>query len=206
MRHLISVLLLVLSTPLWAALQFPGGSSAPSAKGFFGAIALKGGMGQAGSDADAVESRDLYRYGADLTLGLRWGSLLMGAAAEYNFWRQSTKPSKVDDTNLSGRQLNLAPVIGIGLGPFMFQTKAHLMSTVTLDQKTRAGEKLVYTAPAFPAFSAQLNYRLGGKSFVGVEYTKVTYEEKELDGESSSLSSDDEVTYSGWGVVYGLMF
>ena len=175
-------------------------------RGFFGSIAAKGGLGSAGSDSDTVESRDLYRYGGELTVGYRLGTLLLGGSAEYNLWRQKTKPSEVDDTNMSGRQLNVAPIVGIGLGPFLFKAKTHLMSTVTLDKKTSGGDEVVYTSAAFPAYSAQINYRLGGRSYVGVEYSSITYQKVEVDGESAKLESENEITYSGWGLVYGLMF
>jgi hypothetical protein len=177
-----------------------------ASKGFFGSIAAKGGLGSAGSDSETVESRDLYRYGGELTLGYRFGTLLFGASAEYNLWRQKTKPSEVDDTNMSGKQLNVAPVVGIGLGPFLFGVKTQLMSSITLDKKNSSGDEIVYTSPAFPAYSAQLNYRLGGRSYVGVEYTSITYQKTEVDGESAKLESEDEITYSGWGLVYGFIF
>ena len=131
---------------------------------------------------------------------------MFGGSAEYNLWKQKTKPSEVDDTNMSGRQLNVAPIVGIGLGPFMLQAKTHLMSSVTLDKKTSGGDEVVYTSPAFPAYSAQINYRLGGRSYVGVEYSSITYQKVEVAGESAKLDSKNEITYSGWGLVYGLMF
>ena len=177
-----------------------------ASKGFFGSIAAKGGLGSAGSDSDTVESRDLYRYGAELTVGYRLGTLLLGGSAEYNLWRQKTKPSEVDDTNMSAKQLNVAPIVGIGLGPFMFQAKTHLMSTVTLDKKTSGGDEVVYTSAKFPAYSAQINYRLGGRSYVGLEYSSISYQKVEVGGESTKLESENEITYSGWGLVYGLMF
>lgn len=175
-------------------------------KGFFGSVAAKGGLGTAGSDGESVESRDLYRYGAEITVGYRVGSVLFGGSAEYNLWKQRTKPSEVDDTNMSGRQLNIAPVVAVGAGPFMFLAKGHIMSTITLDNKTSAGDTVVYTSPSFPGYSAQVNYRLGGGSYLGLEYTSITYQKSEVDGESTKLSSDDEVTYGGWGLLYGVMF
>ncbi len=60
----------------FAKLTFPGGHSS-SEKSFYSAIAVKGGMGESvAQDADLVESRDLYRYGADFTIGLQWGAVL----------------------------------------------------------------------------------------------------------------------------------
>lgn len=190
----------------FAEIKFSSSGGGSSSSGFFGSIAAKGGLGSAGTDGDAVETRDLYRYGGELTVGYRFGTFLFGGSAEYNLWKQKTKPSEVDDTNMSARQLNVAPILGIGLGPFMFQAKTHLMSTVTLDKKTSGGDEIVYTSPSFPAYSAQINYRLGGRSYVGVEYTSITYEKVEVDGESAKLESENEITYSGWGLVYGLMF
>jgi hypothetical protein len=179
--------------------------SNPSTKGLFGSIAAKGGLGNAGSESDSVESRDLYRYGGELTLGYRLGTVLFGGSAEYLVWGQKTKPSEVDDTNMSGKQLNVAPLVGLGLGPFLILAKTNMMSSLKLDKKTSGGDEVVFTSPAFPGYSAQINYRLSGRSFIGLEYSSITYQKVEVDGESAKLNSD-EVTYSGWGVVYGLMF
>ncbi len=187
-------------------LSAPAFSQTSSAKGFFGAVALKGGLGTAGTTEDTLESRDFYRYGGELTLGYRIGSLLFGGSAEYNLFGQKTKPSEIDDTNLSGKQLNVAPILGVGLGRFMFLVKAHMMSTMTLNKKTSSGDEVVFSSPVFPGYSTQLNFRLAGRSYLGVEYTSVTYSKSKIGGESLTLESDSEVTYSGWGIVYGLMF
>lgn len=187
--------------------QSSGGSSGPSmSKGFYVSIAARGGLGNAGSDDESVKSRDFSYYGAEATLGYRFGRLLIGGSADYNIWAQRTKPSKVDNTNMSGKQLNLAPIAGVAIGPFLLAAKAHISSTMTLDKKTESGDKVEYSAPNLPAYTAQINYRLGGGSFIGLEYTNVTYKKMKSGSESANLSGKEQISYSGWGVVYGYMF
>jgi len=50
----------------------------------------------------------------------------------------------------------------------------------------------------------QINYKLAGRSYIGLEYTNVTYEETETGSDESKL--DDEISYAGWGLIYGFVF
>lgn len=175
--------------------------------GFYGSIAAKGGLGNSATeDEELVESRDLYRYGAELNLGWHWSTLVAGVSADYVLWNQKTKASEVDDTNMSGKQLVLSPIVGLSFGKILVQAKVPLQSTMTLNQEDAGGNKVVLTTPAFPAYSLQINYRLEGSSYVGVEYTKTTYKTMEVDGEENKLSDENQITYSGWGLVYGYVF
>lgn len=167
----------------------------------------KGGLGSAGSgDGEVIESRNLYTYGAQLILGYTLSNFLVGASAEYNIWKQKTKPSKVDDTNMSGRQLNFSPVLGLGLGKFLLQARPQLFSKITLDKKNPSDQEVVFTSPSSQSYSVQLNYKLAGSSYIGVEYSNVTYTKTELDGEENKLDSDARPTFSSYGLVYGWMF
>lgn len=209
MKQILLIALLLSACPLtvFGAFDFRNGgrASGPGVK-FYGAAALKGGLGESGSESTSAEMRDQYRYGAELNLGLRFGVFLIGGSAEYNLWRQKTDPSEVAYTNMSGTQVNYSPLVGMGLGPFLLQLKTHLASTVTLNKKTSSGAEVSYSSPVFPAYSAQLNYRLANRTYIGIEYTKVTYERTKVDGVESKLSSSNEINYSGWGVVYGIVF
>lgn len=184
-----------------------GGSGVGSGTGFFGSIAIKGGLGTASDgNEEVVESRGLFHYGAEATLGLRWGSLAVGGSVDYIFWEQREDADKVDNTDMSGTQLALSPTIGYSLGPFLLQAKVPFSSKVTLKQQDAGGNDVVYTDAKFPAFSAQVKYRLGGSTFIGLEYTKTTYKTMEVDGEKTKLDSNTQVTYSAWGLVYGILF
>jgi hypothetical protein len=210
-KKIYSFVFLLVLIPVVVAAQVPAKSGRLSRGskgfGFYGSVSAKGGLGSSGADdTNVVDSRDHYRYGAEATLGLRYGAFLIGASGEYNLWKQKTKPSKVDDTNMSGRQINIAPIAGLSLGPFLLLGKTHLKSTMTLDKKSAGGDEVVYTSPSMPGYSAQLNYKIGSMSFIGVEYSSITYKKVEVDGESDKLDSKNQVTYSGWGLVYGFMF
>ncbi len=183
--------------------MLPGIASA----GFYGSVAAKGGLGTAATeDKNFVESRDLYHYGAELNLGWHWGTFVAGGSIDYVMWNQKTKASEVNDTNMSGKQLVLSPALGFTFGKILIQAKTPLKSTMTLDQEDAAGNKVAYTTPAFPAFSLQLNYRLEGSSYIGLEYFKTTYKTMEVDGEENKLDDDKQISYSGWGLVYGYVF
>ncbi len=203
---LITLLLSVVGTAS-AAISFPSSGGGGAKMGFFGSVAIKGSLGTASSkDEEFIASRDFYVYGAEATLGLRWGMIMIGASGEYNLWKQKTKPSEVDDTNLSGKQLNLSPVLGFGLGPFLLQAKTPMYSTMTLDKKDASDNEVVYTVPSFPAYTVQLNYKLGSSTYVGLEYTSMTYEKAKIGGEEEKLDKDYQPTFSSYGLVYGLVF
>jgi hypothetical protein len=182
-------------------------SSGPSRKsGFYGMVALKGGMGSFGSgDNTAIEKRSMYRYGGELDLGYRLGSLTFGAAGEYNMWKQSTKPSEVSNTNASGNQIILSPTLGFSFGRFLLRGKYHLSSAMTMDKKSAAGDKVVYSSPT-SSYGAQLIMRLSGRAFVGAEYTTTTYKKMKSGSTNEKLNSDTQVNLSGWGVIYGFVF
>jgi hypothetical protein len=187
------------------AMEFPSSAGSSTKKGFYFSVAGKGGLGTSGSVDEAIaESRDHYRYGGEVNLGIRIGSFLLGGSAEYNWWKQKTKASEVGDTNMSATQMNIAPILGMSFGNFLLVGKPILNSKVTLDQEDASNGKIVYTTPVMPSYVLQLNYKLAGSSYVGVEYSSVTYKNVEVDGEETKL--DDEIIYSGWGVIYGFMF
>lgn len=168
-------------------------------------VAAKGGLGKAGSQEESFyKSRDLVVYGGDLTLGYVLGFVMLGASAEYNIWDQRTEPKDVGETNLSGKQLNLAPSIGFGFRNLMLQVKPYLSSTMTLNQKSIGGEKVKFSKPT-NSFSTQLLYSLG-KSYLGVEYALVKYKEVDVGGEASDLSGDNQVNFSAVRLVYGYKF
>jgi hypothetical protein len=132
--------------------------------------------------------------------------VLVGASAEYNLWGQKDKPSKFDGTNMGGKQLNLAPVVGIGLGSFLLALKPQLYSTMSLNEENSSGDKVEYNSPVLPSYTVQLLYRMQGASFIGVDYSSITYKKSDSGGSESTLDSNDQITYSGWSILYGFMF
>jgi hypothetical protein len=174
--------------------------------GFYGAVAAKGGLGTSGSESESIESRDMTRFGAEATLGLHFGPFLFGGSAEYNIWNQRTKPSEVDDTNMAGKQINIAPVVGVGFGGLMLALKPQLHSKMTLTEKTADGDSVELSSPDFPGYTAQLNYGLGLFSFIGLEYTSITYKKMKSGSSNTTFDTNDRVNYSGWGIIYGFKF
>lgn len=170
-------------------------------------IAAKGGLGTAASKSeDTIESRDLYRMGGELALGYNIGPFLLGAAAEYILWNQKTDPDDVDGINMSGKQLNVSPMVAVAFGKLMLSLRSPLYSRFTVEKSNSADQEVILFGPEVPAYGIQLNYRLEGRSYVGIEYTSTTYKKSELDGEEAKLGDDDLTTFSGWGLVYGYLF
>lgn len=178
-----------------------------SSMGFYGSIAAKAGMGTAAdAEEENVESRDLWNYGAEVNLGLRFGNLIVAGAADYVFWNQRTDAKEAGNTDVSGTQLSFSPTVGYAIGNFLFQGKVPLYSTVTLSEEDQNGNPVKYTDAKFPGYGIQIKYRMGPRTFLGLEYSTTTYEKMEIDGKDTKLDSDSEVTYSAWGLMYGLYF
>ncbi len=200
------LLLPLLLTSQTAFSQSSSGSGTRGKIGFYGIGSLKGGMSSFGSaDGTTIEKRSLYRYGAELGLGLRVGVFSFGGSAEYYLLKQSTDISEVGDTNASGKQLILSPTAGVTLGRFLLQAKYPFSSTYTMDKESSGGDKVVYSSPA-SAYGAQLIIRLSGSSFVGAEYTSLSYEESKAGSTTEKLDSDTQINLTSWGIIYGFVF
>lgn len=183
---------------------YSGGRSSFS-KIFYFSVAAKGGLGKGGSyDGESMETRDLYVFGGEATLGFFISGIMVGGSAEYNLWKQKSEPEDVAGSNISGKQTTFSPVIGIPLGPCLFQLKYPLSSKYKMDNESSTGEAVEYSDAKIP-FSLMLAYSLG-KTFIGVEYTKIEYKNVTLDGEESTVVRDDRLTLSSFTLVYGLKF
>jgi hypothetical protein len=175
--------------------------------GFYLSFAGKGLLGTSGSkDTSVAKTRDQYVYGAETILGYHFGPFLVGGSAEYNVWKQKTDPSSVNDTNMSGTQVNLAPVFGLSLGRVLLIGKMVMSSTMTLDKKNSNGDKTIYSNPSTSSYVAQLNFKLGGHSYLGVEYNNVVYGKSKVQDTTTKLRSDKKSTSGAWGLVYGFSF
>lgn len=189
---------------LWFLLSILFSTSCFANKFYF-TVAAHGGLGKGGTvDEETTKTRDLYKVGADSTLGYVMGPIMFGANAEYNIWKQKTDPDEVGGTNISGRQLTLSPVIGIPLRFFMLQFKYPLSSTYTMDKKSASGESVEYSKPTKP-IAVMLAYSLG-KSYLGVEYTKIEYKTLSHGSTENSLDKDSRFTVNSLGLVYGYKF
>lgn len=194
MKYIITLLLLTLF------------SQSVLASRFYFSVAGRGGLGKGGSvDGESTETRDLYVFGADATLGFMLGGVMIGGNAEYNIWKQKTDVDEVGGTNISGSQISFSPAIAIPFGRFMFQVKSPLSSTFTMDRKSSAGEKVKYSEPNMPPYSLTLAYSLG-RSYIGLEYTKIEYKKLSHGGDDTTLDSDERLSLSSFGVVYGYKF
>lgn len=173
--------------------------------GFYASVAAKAAFGDSGTDGSAVKSRDHYLYAVEGLLGFHYGMYLFGLTADYGLWRQKTKPSRVSNTNMSGTQLSYGPLFGLALGDFLLGVKLPVSSELKLSKKSY-GESVTYKTPEFPAYALQVKYRLDESTFIGLEYASTTYARADVGGRGVKLSSRTSVTYSSWGLMYGLQF
>jgi hypothetical protein len=198
----LALLSLLIANPSFA--QEGGG---PSMGGWYFSLAAKGGMGDAGSaDGTSIKTRDMYAFGGELMFGKTFGRFLLGASAEYNLFKQKTKASEVSNTNMAGNQLNFSPVLGMGLGNFLFVLKPILYSNFTAEKKTSSGAESSLNSPKIGSFGFQLNYKWGPKTFIGLEYANVDYTKSDVGGTESTLKGDDIVTYSSMSLIFGYKF
>jgi len=110
---------------------------------FFFSIAAKGGIGTSFSqDEIFAESRDHFQYGGEASLGMRFGYIVTGLTVDYLIWSQRTDPEDVDDTNMSGTQLNLSPILGLNFGPFIVLGRPVLYSQFSSNEKNFAEENV----------------------------------------------------------------
>ena len=197
------LLLLSFSFPVLAD-PYSGGRNSIS-KLFYLSVAGKGGLSKGGSyDGESIESRDLYTFGAESTLGFFIYGVMIGGSAEFNIWKQKTQPDEVSNTNISGKQVTFSPVIGLPLGPCLFQLKYPVSSKYKLDNESINGETIEYSSAKVP-FSLMLAYSLG-KTFIGIEYTKIEYQKVSVDGDESTLDRDNRLALSSLLLVYGFKF
>ena len=171
-------------------------------------FAGRGALGKAGNEnSSSLKTRDFYVYGAEAKLGYSFGRFIIGGSADYNLWKQKTEPSEVSNSNMSGKQLSLSPIVGMDLGPISLIGKLIVSSNVDLDKTSLSGDKTSYTSPSLPSYAVQLNYRpSGSRSFLGFEYTNLSYEKIESGSTSTTLTSNDKINYSSYGLIYGFIF
>ena len=204
MRFLCLVLLILTLSFAVHADPYSGGRNSFS-KVFYLSFAAKGGMAKGGTyDGEAMETRDLYVFGGEATLGFFVSGIMIGASAEYNLWKQKSEPEDVDGSNISGKQTTFSPVIGIPLGPMLFQIKYPVASKYKMDNESTDGKSIEYSDAKIP-FSLMLAYSLG-KTFIGIEYTKIEYKNLALDGEETTVDRDNRLALSSFVLVYGYKF
>lgn len=168
-------------------------------------LGAKGGMGTSGAENEAVvKNRDHFLLGADVNLGLRFGKIILGGAADYVIWNQSTKISEVNNTNMSANQFNLMPMMGIQLGQLVLLGKWVLSSEAKLSKLNSSNQKIIYLNPATDSYQLQGIYQYSISRYFGLEYSSVRYCDTKRNGVESALSS--QITYSGWSLLYGFIF
>ncbi len=198
-------LLGTLSTASYAQSSGGGSSGSSTFKRFFASLALKGGLAKVSSeDAEVVEDRGVWSFGGEVTLGVRALGLMFGASADYLVLKQRQDPEDVDGTNASGRVLTIAPTVGLPFGRFLLQLRPQFYSTYKLD-RSEGGDAVEYSAPELPSVTGQLIYSLG-KSFIGVEYGRITYKKRSSGSTDVDLEDDAKVTIANVGLVYGYKF
>ncbi len=199
--------LLSLLTASHTLAQAMGGGGGGRSSGWYLSIAAKGGLGDAGTaDGKSIETRDMYTFGGELMFGKTLGPFLLGASGEYNLFKQKTKASEVNNTNMAGTQLNVSPVLGIGLGSFLFVLKPVVYSDLKNDKRSESGVETSLNSPKLASFGFQINYRLSPNTFFGLEYSKVQYTKVDLGEGEATLKGDFIVNYSSMGIIYGYKF
>jgi hypothetical protein len=203
------LLCLVISFSYLASLevkaQETGGSS--SGKLFTFSLAAKGGLGTTESaDGTTLKKTDQYVYGAELNLGFRISSFILGAAASYVIWGQRTPVGDVDDKNSSGTQNNISLLLGYGTGKFGIFLKPYLSSTFSLKTKNSAGDTGQYLSPEVFSYDLQFLYTLASGNYVGVELSNAKYTKYEDGTNSVNLESGTEMEFNATNIIYGWVF
>jgi hypothetical protein len=207
MRRILLAIAFALLSLLIANPSFAQEGGGASMGGWYFSLAAKGGLGDAGSaDGTSIKTRDMYVFGGELMFGKTFGRFLLGASAEYNLFKQKTKASEVSNTNMAGAQMNVSPVLGMGLGNFLILVKPVLYSNLSLEEKTSGGDESSVNSPELGSFGFQINYKLGSKTFIGFEYASVDYTKSDVGGTESTLKGDNIVNYSSMGLIYGYKF
>ncbi len=200
-KSLLTLLVLLTSLSVFAK------DNGASKNGFYMSIGAKGLLGKSASaDNQTIEDRKMSAYGGEAVIGFTISKILLGAAIEYNVWEHLTNPETSDNTNMEGKQFNVAPVAGLAMGSFLLMIRPYVHSTFLLDNKDSNGDRISFNTPNFPSFGVQLIYRLKKNLLVGIEYTQLQYNKVVRDGEQRSLTDDAKTTLSGMGLVYGIKF
>lgn len=164
-----------------------------------GAKALYGTM--ASVDSSSVVSRNLSVLGAELSLGLRAFSFIVGAGAEYSLWKQLADPSSIAGSNTQGTQTNVAAVLGYQLSSFVLIGKYYVSSSYALDVADAAGNKVTYSVPS-PGYALQILYQVSGSSHVGLEYSSLQYGKQSSGPTETTLTGGAKLNASAVGLVY----
>jgi hypothetical protein len=181
--------------------------SSASASGFKLMVAGKGLYGSMAANEEALlEKRTMNGFGAEALLGYQYRRFIFGGVADYTKWYQSTEPKEVGNTNLQGSAVTYSAALGFVLtANLRLMMKYHFKSTYTLENKNSSEQEITYEDPDL-SYSIQLHYALTEMTYVGLDYTSLTYGSATTAGTSSSLNDDSKINLTGFGVVYGLDF
>jgi len=164
---------------------------------------LKGLYGDSLTDGGFEKERSMLVFGGDAVLGVRWKMLVLGGGASYSWWNQLKDPAELNGSNTEGVMKDYSAVLGVQLLNFTLLGKYIFNSTYELAEKNRAGQQITYFDPS-GAFALQLQMKISPFTYVGLEYTKTTYQKQEVNGAELDLSSEKQLKFSGLGVIYGI--
>ncbi len=182
-----------------------GGSPSLSRIGFRFLGNLKLQHGTLGSNDGSVKKRKVNSIGAEAIGGINLGPLILGAGAEYSKLFQMTDPDDVSDTNLSGGITQFSGVAGFAFGKLCLLGKYYFKSSLSLDQKSPADEKVQYLSPD-ASYGISILYRPGGRSFWGIDYNNINFSKEDRAGTTNNFSADETMNLSTFGISYGFMF
>lgn len=170
--------------------QKGGGGSAP--KFSFGLMAL-GGTGKMGNGLADAPDRDMFYTPVGLFAGFNLKKFRIGLNYEYMIAGQTTEPSTVANTNLSGTGTSPGLRLEYYDGKNAFGIVYRVSDSFTLDKVTFAGAKATYKGSG--GISIQYMRQLKNKIGLVVDYTTETF--------SDSLSTGN-VKWSrmGLGIVF----
>lgn len=200
-NFLLAAIIFLTLPPTWATAA-PGSP----AGGIYGTIGGKFGYGKAFSeDKSTVASRTLVTPGLEAAIGYQYGYFIFGAAAEHTWWQQRTEPADVGNSNVQGKMLVIAPVIGIGGSGLRFLVRYFpLVSSYKFSQQNSAGQTQEYSSAS--QLSLQAHAQSGGASFWGVEYSRTKFEKRKLAGTESALAAAEQLTFQSYSLIYGFKF
>jgi hypothetical protein len=157
------------------------------------------------ADSSTIIERDLIGLGLDGMFGMENGPYILGVGVDYNLFRQITEKEEVNNTNTSGSMLSGSLALGLQSKRFVLLGKYYFYSQMALEQSTAEGNEQIYQAPS-GSFEIQVHLKTGFRTFWALSYLNMTYSELVEGDREFNLTSELEVNYSAFGIMYGLQF
>lgn len=200
------VLVMMTTLFLFSGEVYAAGASRQSGLGYYFSIGAGASYGTLAATDLNLSSRNMAIYGVRSGLGFELGSLMIGATAEYNMWKQLKSPSDLSGTNAQGTELSYGPAIGYNFGKFILLGSYYLSSKYNLEKEDASGNKVSLSKPK-SSFAVEARIPFGsGRPYLGLEYKAMKYSSVDVGGTTTEIPSGSEMTTSSFGASIGLMF